>query len=66
MLPCSFYLQYAQNVSPIVVPYRIDTDIIMSLNMVALYDKLVYDGRSDRASSYIWYVASENIEYSKF
>ena len=32
------YLHYTSNLSSIVVPHRDDTDIIMPLNMVTLYD----------------------------
>ena len=38
MLPCSFYLHYTSNLSSFAVPHRADTDIIMPLNMVTLYD----------------------------
>ena len=38
MLTCSFYLHYTDKLSTIAVPHRDDTDIIMPINMVTLYD----------------------------
>ena len=37
-LQCSFYLHYTDKLSTIAVSHRDDTDIIMPLNMVTLYD----------------------------